>query len=67
MRTSIMLQAFLVCSLFAASSSAQTMPFVYDVQDTGANVPPYMPSSLNQLPVMMSLPDPFEWAEFPSV
>ncbi len=63
MRTNIIFQAILVCALFSASSSAQTMPPVYDVQDTGANVPPYMPSSLNQLPVMMSLPDPFEWAD----
>ncbi len=59
----MILLTFLVCVSVAASISAQTMPLVYDVQDTGENVPPYMPSSLNQLPVNKSLPDPFEWAD----
>jgi hypothetical protein len=39
------------------------MPLVYNVENTGANYPiPYLPT-LNQLPVIQSLPDPFEWAD----
>lgn len=39
------------------------MPLVYDVESTGADCPiPYMPT-LDQLSVIQSLPDPFEWAD----
>ncbi len=39
------------------------MPFVYDVENTGADCPiPSMPS-FSQLPAIQSLPDPFEWAD----
>jgi hypothetical protein len=42
---------------------AQTMPLVYNVENTGANYPiPYLPT-FNQLPVIQPLPDPFEWAD----
>ncbi len=42
---------------------AQTMPLVYQVENTGADCPiPYLPS-FNELPAIPSLPDPFEWLD----
>ncbi len=42
---------------------AQNMPYVYDVENSGADVPaPDMPP-LSRLPVIRSLPDPFQWAD----
>jgi len=62
MRTKILLLVLLLVAYPFVNLSAQTMPLVYSVENTGANFPvPYMPT-LNQLPVIQSLPDPFEWA-----
>ena len=42
---------------------AQEMPLAYDVEDTGADCPvPYM-YSIDDLPVIESLPDPFAWSD----
>ncbi|HTX17450.1 MAG TPA: T9SS type A sorting domain-containing protein [Bacteroidota bacterium] len=42
---------------------AQSLPLVYDVENTGASYPaPFLPS-VNALPVIQALPDPFEWAD----
>jgi hypothetical protein len=39
------------------------MPLVYEVENTGADCPiPYLPS-FNELPIVSSLPDPFEWSD----
>lgn len=44
-------------------SFAQEMPFVHDVENTGADWPaPYM-YSIDELPPIESLPDPFEWSD----
>jgi hypothetical protein len=48
---------------FCSGAMAQELPLVYDVENTGADVPePNMPA-LGQLPVINSLPDPFRWAD----
>ncbi|MGA7160835.1 MAG: T9SS type A sorting domain-containing protein [Bacteroidota bacterium] len=63
MRTKTILLALLLNIYFFADSSAQTMPLVYDVENTGASYPiPYLPS-FSELPNIQSLPDPFEWAD----
>jgi len=54
---------FLFNLLGVVNSLAQEMPLVYDVENTGAAYPvPYLPS-FSELPVIKSLPDPFEWAD----
>lgn len=46
-----------------AGSFSQEMPFVYSVENTGASWPaPYM-LSIDDLPVVEELPDPFEWSD----
>ena len=43
--------------------SAQELPLVYNVENTGADCPiPYLPT-LGELPSFQPLPDPFEWAD----
>jgi hypothetical protein len=42
---------------------AQEMPLVYDVENTGADYPTFYLPSFSELPVIPSLPDPFEWAD----
>ncbi len=43
---------------------AQGMPYVYDVENTGADYPkPFHLPSFNDLPSTQSLPDPFEWSD----
>lgn len=54
----LLFACFLSVSLFA-----QQMPLVYDVEHTAPNYPkPAMPS-INDLPVIQALPDPFEWSD----
>lgn len=63
MRTRLLVVVLLiiVCSFHLAHT--QTLPLVYDVQNTGANAPkPYIPP-FSELPVIHNLPDPFEWAD----
>jgi len=49
--------------IFVVCIFAQEMPLVYDVEDTGADWPaPYM-HSIDDLPVIEALPDPFEWSD----
>jgi hypothetical protein len=63
MKAKIMLFALLLNAYLVVDSSAQTLPLVYDVENTGANYPvPYMPT-FSQLPVIQALPDPFAWAD----
>lgn len=64
MKKSVLLSALLLSIIMFTNALAQhKWPFVYNVENTGANTPvPYMPT-LNQLPVIQSLPDPFEWAD----
>ncbi|HOO14047.1 MAG TPA: T9SS type A sorting domain-containing protein [Candidatus Marinimicrobia bacterium] len=55
--------ALLLVSFLGANVLAQEMPLVYEVENTGADCPiPYLPS-FNELPIVSSLPDPFEWSD----
>lgn len=52
----------LLNTLVGFDSLAQSMPAVYSVENTGANFPkPYLPT-INELPVIPHLPDPFEYS-----
>jgi hypothetical protein len=57
------LAALLLISLSPACSLAQKMPLVYQVENTGADVPAPVMRSFNDLPTITSLPDPFRWAD----
>lgn len=63
MRTRLVI-LFLFLSTYAfVDAPAQTMPLVYDVENSGADCPmPYLPS-FSELPVTQPLPDPFKWAD----
>ncbi len=52
---------FVVSSL--AQSPTPTPPLAYDVENTGANYPPPIWPSFDQLPIVRPLPDPFYWAD----
>ena len=55
--------ALLLVSFLGVNVLAQEMPLVYEVENTGADCPiPYLPS-FNELPIVSSLPDPFEWSD----
>jgi len=63
MRLKILLLALFFSTYIFVDSIAQTMPFVYDAENTGASYPiPYLPT-LSELPSYVPLPDPFEWAD----
>ena len=64
MRTQTILLTLLLSASVVLNSFAQdTMPLVYDVENTAADFPsPYFPS-FSQLPAIQGLPDPFEWAD----
>jgi hypothetical protein len=63
MRAKVVLTALLVNALVAADSFAQTMPLVYDVENTGADCPKPPLPSFSQLPIIQALPDLFAWAD----
>ncbi|MBN2200486.1 T9SS type A sorting domain-containing protein [bacterium] len=64
MNTRIVLTALLLSALMLVPLSAQDIPFVYDVENTGAAFPPPpLYSSLNDMPVVEPLTDPFEWSD----
>lgn len=53
----------LLSTLAVVNLSAQEMPLVYEVENTGADSPvPYLPS-FEELPVVETLPDPFQWSD----
>lgn len=59
----VMLSVFVMSVLLVIVSHAQQMPFVYDFENTGSAFPiPYM-RTMDELPVIPSLPDPFEWSD----
>jgi hypothetical protein len=54
---------FLFSACLCVDPFAQTMPLVYEIENTGADCPiPYLPS-YSKLPTITSLPDPFEWSD----
>ncbi|MEO9593154.1 hypothetical protein [Rhodopirellula bahusiensis] len=42
---------------------SQDVPLVYEVEHTGADYPPPILPSIDDLPVIQSLPDPFAWSD----
>jgi len=63
MRIQIILLTLLLNAYVIVDSFAQELPYVYDVENTGAGCPiPYLPL-FNELPTINALPDPFEWSD----
>jgi len=63
MRVKTILLIFLLTTLTFINLSAQEIPLVYDVENTGADcAAPPLPTVAN-LPVIEPLPDPFEWSD----
>ena len=55
--------SFLLTGILPVASFAQTLPLVYNIENTGTNWPvPAMPL-FSELPAIQSLPDPFLWAD----
>jgi hypothetical protein len=63
MRTQIILLTLILNILSFVDSLAGEMPFVYEVENTGADCsePPF--SSFGELPTIEALPDPFMWSD----
>ena len=58
---------FLILLLTACVSvggfGQDTLPLVYGVENTGADIPPPSFPAFSQLPAIQALPDPFAWAD----
>jgi len=63
MRNRIILLTLLLNIILFGDLLAQTMPLVYEVENTGADCPQPILPSLSELPVIQELPDPFKWAD----
>ncbi len=63
MRIKILLLTFLLITHVVVNSLAQVMPFVYEVENTGADCPEPPLPSFNELPIIEALPDPFMWSD----
>ena len=63
MRNQILPCMLLMSSLLCVDSFAQQMPLVYQVENTGADCPKPPLLTIDQLPMIQSLPDPFAWAD----
>lgn len=50
-------------TLSTINSTAQEKPFVYDVENTGANFPKPVLPAFSDLPIVNPLTDPFEWSD----
>jgi hypothetical protein len=59
----VVLLILLLVTSGAFNCTAQNMPFVYDVENTGADCPEPPLPSLGDLPAIEHLPDPFTWSE----
>lgn len=63
MKTIQVISIFLFLTLYGLGSlSAQIIPLVYDVENTGIKCKKPPLPSFNNLPVVSSLPDPFAWS-----
>jgi len=63
MKANLILLTLLLSTFAFVESAAQKMPLVYNVENTGANFPPPNFPAFSDLPVITSLPDPFQWAD----
>jgi hypothetical protein len=63
MRIKVSLLLILLNAFVVVNSFAQVIPFVYDVENTGVDcTKPPLPT-INELPVVKPLTDPFEWSD----
>lgn len=63
MRSFLLLLALGFSAFLSEVPLAQTMPFVYGVEDTGADCPAPPLPSYRDLPLVEALPDPFTWSD----
>lgn len=63
MRTRLILLTLLFISQFVVNLFAQQMPFVYNVENTGADCPQPPLLVFDKLPIIKALPDPFAWSD----
>ncbi len=63
MRSIIVLFTFAVVMCTIGTVSAQVLPLVYSVENTGADCPKPPLPTIDQLPMLGTLPDPFAWED----
>lgn len=63
MKTTAIGLLLLVNTFAIANPSAQEIPFVYDVENTGASFPQPVLPSISELPTIHPLTDPFAWSD----
>jgi hypothetical protein len=63
MKRQIILLTFLLSTLLYLDLSAQKLPLVYGVENTGTDYPKSLLLTIDQLPYIYALPDPFAWAD----
>lgn len=63
MKMRFTLMAFLLNTFVIVNLFAQSLPLVYSVENTGANYPKPPLPTIDQLPAIANLPDPFLWAD----
>jgi len=63
MRTKLIVLLLLLSTFVAANSLAQTVPLVYDVENTGASFSKPVLPTLKELSTVEPLTDPFEWSD----
>jgi hypothetical protein len=63
MRIKIILLTLLLSMFVFVDLSAQEIPLVYEVENTGADCPEPPFPSFEELPIIRCLPDPFMWAD----
>jgi hypothetical protein len=63
MRIKIVILMLSLSSLVFVDLLAQEMPFVYDVENTGADCPEPLFPLISELPAIAALPDPFMWSD----
>ncbi|MDP2113335.1 MAG: hypothetical protein Q8K69_04695, partial [Bacteroidota bacterium] len=64
MRTKPTLLIFLLITFVVDSSFAQKIPFVYGFENTGAKYPTPVLPTIEQLPAIEPLTDPFAWFDW---
>ncbi|MDP3914082.1 MAG: hypothetical protein Q8R96_10145 [Bacteroidota bacterium] len=63
MRTKI-ISLILLSTFLAVNSFAQKIPFVYGFENTGAKYPTPVLPTIEQLPAIEPLTDPFAWSDW---
>ncbi|MCX7798275.1 MAG: T9SS type A sorting domain-containing protein [Melioribacter sp.] len=54
---------YLLIHFFISKVNSQELPYVYDVENTGKDCIPPQLVTIDKLPVITFLPDPFRWAD----